>query len=163
MSIVPNDLRDALRRAGWFEGRRVTVHTSVSVDHPAYAVLAELGDLIFPNPSPSVTSIAFRYDKDAKEWMAAWEAALAMDLVSIAEQDDGHAALYLTDRGHMIGCSLVHPACFLVGQTFGKALQAIWSGERARPMLLPDEEEVILYGNRFRRGDPVVIGPDAFV
>ena len=80
-------------------------------------------------------------------------------MVGIAEQDDGHAELYLTQEGQVIGCSLIHPACFLVGRTFEEAMEAIARGVRARPMLLPGQEEVTLYGVTFRQGDEAVIGP----
>lgn len=47
-----------------------------------------------------------------------WEEVLATTMVGIAEQDGGHAELYLTQRGQVIGRSLVHPAFWLVGETF---------------------------------------------
>ncbi len=92
--------------------------------------------------------------------LIAWAAALETDFVSIAEEDDGHATLYLSGLGQVVGRSNVHPACFLVGRTIGEALEAIGSGKRAQPMLLPDENNVTLYGVTFRQGDDEVIGPD---
>lgn len=92
--------------------------------------------------------------------LIAWATALQTDFVSIAQEDDGHATLYLSGRGQVIGCSNVHPACFLVGRTIGEALNAIGSGKRAQPMLLPEESEVTLYGVIFREGDDDIIGPE---
>jgi hypothetical protein len=40
-----------------------------------------------------------------------------------------------------------------------EALEAIGSGKRAQPMLLPHESEVTLYGITFRQGEDEVIGP----
>jgi hypothetical protein len=91
--------------------------------------------------------------------MAAWEAALGAKMIGIAEQDGGHAEFYLSEGGHVIGCSLVHPACYLIGRTVQEALEALGSGRRAQPMLLPDENEITLYGVTFRRGDSEVIEP----
>ncbi len=82
---------------------------------------------------------------------------MGADMVGIAEVDDGHATLYLSSRGHVIGCSNIHDAYFLVGRTIG---EAIGSGRRAKPMLLPGESEVMLYGSTFCQGDVEVIGPD---
>jgi hypothetical protein len=93
----------------------------------------------------------------------AWAAALGTDMIGIAEEDDGHATLYLSGQGFVVGCSNVHPACFLIGRTVGEALDAIGSGKRAQPMLLPFESEVTLYGVTFRQGDKEVIGPDELI
>ena len=93
--------------------------------------------------------------------MAEWEAALGTSMVGIAEEDDGHGELYITQGGQVIFCSLVHPACSLVGITFAEAMEAIGRGDRSRPMLLPEQSEVTLYGVVFRQGDPGVLGPNA--
>jgi hypothetical protein len=80
-------------------------------------------------------------------------------MVGVAEQDGGHAELYLTERGQVVGCSLVHPACWLVGPTFEVAMLALAEGRRSKPMMLPGQCEAMLYGIRFRPGDPEVLGP----
>ena len=135
------------------------VPAEVPAGHPATAVLAELGGIAWLNPAPNVCSVAFQHVAEGASSIAAWEAALDTKMVGIAEEDDGHGELYLTDRGEVIGCSLVHPACFLVGRTFIEAVEAIGRGERARPMLLPREDEIVLYGITFRQGDKDVISP----
>lgn len=163
MSVVPEKMQTPFRGAGWFEGRHVAVDASVPTGHPANAVLAELGGLSLLEPAPNVCSIAFRHVTEGAPFVAAWEAALGTTMVGIAEEDDGHAELYLTQEGQVIGCSLIHPACFLVGRTFAEAMDAIGRGERARPMLLPAQEEVTLYGVSFRQGDEAVIGPAQLV
>lgn len=111
-------------------------------------------------PSPNICSIEFRHVTEGASDLITWATALKTDIVSIAEEDDGHATLYLSGRGQVIGCSNLHPACFLVGRTIDEALDAIGSGKRAQPMLLPDESEVTLYGVTFRQGDDGIIGPD---
>jgi hypothetical protein len=80
-------------------------------------------------------------------------------MVGVAEQDGGHGELYLTERGQVVGCSLVHPACWLVGETFEDAIVALVEGRRSKPMMLPEQQEVTLYGTRFRQGDNEVLGP----
>ena len=80
------------------------------------------------------------------------KAALQTRTVGIAEQDSGHGELYLAERGHLIGCSLVHDAYWLVGRTFAHGMEAIAKGERSRPILLPEDDEVMLYGVTFRHG-----------
>ena len=159
MSTVPRSMVTAFKTAGWFEGRQVAVPSAVPASHPASALLAELGGLTLVNPAPNICSVAFQHTTDAAELMVGWEAALGTELVGFAVEDDGHAELYLSDRGHVIGCSLVHPACFLVGRTIEEAIEGIGSGKRAQPMLLSDEEEITLYGDTYRQGDQAVLGP----
>jgi hypothetical protein len=159
MSVVPESMRTPFREAGWFEGRHVAVDATVPASHPATAVLAELGGLALLDPAPNICSIAFHHVAEGSAFVAEWEAALRTTMVGIAEEDDGHAELYLTQEGQVVGCGLVHPACFLVGRTFGEAMDAIGRGERASTMLLPEQDEVTLYGITFRQGDEAVIGP----
>lgn len=160
MSIVPDSMRWAFEAAGWTEGRQVHVPSGVPLHHPAQEVLAELGGLTLEDPAPNICSIKFQYRPDGGSDLNAWASALNTQIVGIAEEDDGHATLCLSGRGQVIGCSNVHPACFLVGRTIGEALDAIGRGKRARPMLLPHDSEVTLYGVTFRRSDDEVIGPD---
>ncbi|HET6942288.1 MAG TPA: SUKH-3 domain-containing protein [Sphingomicrobium sp.] len=159
MSVVPEAMRTPFRGAGWFEGRQVAVDRAVPAGHPASAVLAELGGLVLVEPAPNICSIAFQHVAEGAPFVAEWEAALGTKMVGIAKEDDGHSELHLTQSGQVIGCSLVHPACFLVGTTFEGAMNAIGRGERASPMLLPAQDEVTLYGVTFRHGDEAVIGP----
>jgi hypothetical protein len=112
MSAVPDSMRKAFEAAGWTEGRQIDVVSSVPLHHPAHAVLAELGGLTLTDPSPNICSIEFRHVNEGVSDLMAWTAALGTDMVSIAEADDGHATLYLTGRGQVIGCSNVHPAFF---------------------------------------------------
>ena len=161
MSVVPESVRPLFRAAGWFEGRHVAVDAAVPMGHPATAVLAELGGLALVDPTPSVCSVAFRHVTEGAPLLAEWEAVLGTKLIGIAEEDDGHGELYMTQRGQVIFCSLIHPACSLVGRTFAEAMEAIGRGERSRPMLLPEQPEVTLYGVVFRQGEPDVLGPSA--
>lgn len=159
MSAVPDSMRRAFEAAGWTEGRQVDVASSVPLHHPAHGVLAELGGLTLAHPAPDICSIEFCHVTERGSDLIAWATALRTDIVSIAEEDDGHSTLYLSGRGQVIGCSNVHPACFLVGRTIVEALDAIGSGKRAQPMLLPDESDLTLYGVTFRQGDDEIIGP----
>lgn len=159
MSIVPSSMTNKFEAAGWFPGRTIEVAPAVPFDHPAHAVLAEIGGLALSNPAPNICSVAFRHVTEGASDLAEWEAALGTDMVSFAEEDDGHATLYLSGRGHVFGRSNVHPAVFLIGRTIGEALDALGSGRRAQPMLLPDEDEITLYGVTFRQGDREVIVP----
>lgn len=163
MSIVPDSMKTVFEAAGWVHGRQVDVASAVPIDHPAHSALAELGGLTLTDATPGIRSIAFGHVAEGESDMAAWATALGTDMVGIAEQDGGHATLYLSGLGQVIGCSNVHPACFLIGRTIGEALDAIGRGKRAQPMLLPDEDEITLYGVTFHQGDEEVIGPNDLI
>ena len=159
MHVVPSSASSLFKLSGWFEGRRVAVDDVVPPQHAAYAVLAELGGITLRDPAPNLVSLTFRHVCDAAPELALWEAALATRMVGVAEQDGGHGELYLTERGQLVGCSLVHPACWLVGQTFQEGLLDLIEGRRSRPMMLPGQREMTLYGTRFEQGDDEVLGP----
>lgn len=159
MALVSQSAAAIFRTAGWFVGRRADVDPAVPRQHPSYEILTEFGGLRLVAPSPRSVSLRFGRVSDGIVMVRAWERALVTTMVGIAEVDDGHAELYLTERGQVIGCSLVHDAFWLVGETFSAAMDEICAGKRHRPMLLPDQQEVWLYGDRFRRGDAGVVEP----
>lgn len=99
MSVVPGSMSAVFKAAGWFDGRHVAVPPAVPISHPAYAVLAEFGGLTLMNPAPYICSISFQHLTRGASDMIAWEAALGTDMIGIAEEDDGHATLYLSGRG----------------------------------------------------------------
>jgi hypothetical protein len=159
MSVVPSSMSQVFERAGWHRGRNVGVPADVPSQHPAHALLAELAGIRLKRPASNIRSITFTHVMEAASHVRPWEAALATTMVGIAQQDDGHAELYLTEREEVIGCSLVHFALWLVGRTFPEAREAIVRGEPSKPMLLPGENGVTLYGSVYLQGDPAVIGP----
>lgn len=149
MSLVPSNVASLFRRAGWTEGRRVEVDPDVPPGHPGHAVLAELGGLLLERPAANICSIEFGRFEVGRASIHPWERALRSRMVGIAEKDDGHGELYITERGQVIASSLVHPAVSFVGPSFQEAMERIGRGQRFRPMLLPGQHEVMLYGIPF--------------
>jgi hypothetical protein len=147
--------------AGWFPGRQADVRVDAPPGHPARALLLELSGLALVRPRSSVVEVHFQPVSMAAGRVVAWATALRTHMSGIAETDDAQGELYMTDAGHVIGCSLVHDAFWLQGRTFAEAMERIWSGERSRPMLLPGQEETVLYGTTFRPGDPEILTPDS--
>jgi hypothetical protein len=148
-------------RAGWLPGRHVDVLVDAPPDHPAYSLLAELSGISLVRPGFRIVEVDFQPVSMAAGRVAAWAAALRTHMAGIAETHDAQGELYMTGAGHVIGCSLVHDAFWLQGRTFAEAMERLWSGERSRPMLLPGQQEAILYGISFRRGDSEILTPDS--
>ena len=161
MSVVPPNLRAEFMRGGWFEGRETSIDASVPQSHPARAVLAELSGVSLTRPDEHVIEVDFKFLKSDDSFIIAWATALGMRLVGIAEAHNAHGELFMTDLGHVIGSSVVHEACWFEGRSFAEAMAAILKGKRSRPMLLPTQAEVTLYGVVFEHGNAAVITPDS--
>ena len=161
MSVVPASLATVFERAGWFPGRDVVVRVDAPPGHPARPLLAELSGIALVRPQSRIVEVEFQPVSMAAGRVVAWAAALRTHMAGIAETHNAHGELYMTEAGHVIGCSLVHDAFWLAGRTFAEAMARIWSGGPSRPMLLPGQEEAILDGITFRRGDPDVLTPDS--
>lgn len=120
MDALSSDLMGALREAGWFEGRRVAVDASVSPEHPAHEVLAELGGLQLVREG--IVELDFQYVPEVDREIEPWAEALQTRLIGIAEAHNGHGILYMTSGGQIIGASIIHPACWFDGRTIEEAL-----------------------------------------
>ncbi len=103
--------------------------------------------------------VEFKHVIDEGRDVAAWEAALQATAIGIGELHNAHGELYMTNRGQLFGISVIHPACFFEGRTFDEAITAIVQEKRSRPMLLPGQDRVELYGEEFLQGDAEVVGP----
>jgi hypothetical protein len=135
----------------------VSVSDQVPADHPGYEVLAELGGLRLIKDE--IVELDFQYLPDLDSEIEPWAEALQTRLVGIAEHCNSHGGLYMTDGGQVIGVSYIHPACWFDGETIDEAIARHVSGARSRPMLLPGQADVILYGQTFRQGNKEVITP----
>ncbi len=92
-------------------------------------------------------------DEDYKK---TWEELLRTKLIWIAEVHNAHGALVMSSAGECYGCSDIHDAFYFEGETFREAVERLLLGKRSRPMLAPDQDEVDLYGETYRRGHPDV-------
>ena len=161
MSFVPAAMAPLFEQAGWFPGREVFVRVDAPPGHPARPLLTELSGIALVRPQSGIVEVDFQPVSMAAGRVVAWAAALGTHLAGIAETHNAHGELYMTGGGHVIGCSLVHDAFWLEGRTFAEAMERIWSGGRARPMLLPSQQEVALDGSTFQRGHPDILTPES--
>ena len=159
MSVAPSRFMSHLRRSGWRENRQVAVDGRVPSNHPAYQVLSELGGVSFASREWNKILLDFQYVEEAAEEARKWTQAYGMRLVGVAEIHNGHGEAYMTEQEHLIAFSLIHDACWFLGANLEAAMDALWREERARPMLLPGQESVDLYGETIMGKDPRVILP----
>ena len=85
-----------------------------------------------------------------------WEELLATQLVGVAEVHHGHEELYVDHHGRLFGASLIHDAFYLHGASFGEAMESLLFGRRAQPMLRPDQDRVMLYGDECTADHPAI-------
>ena len=163
MSLVPDDLVSKFERSGWHHGRQVAVDSGVPVDHPAHAVLAEFSGLrlMHFHGDYEVCEVDFQFVADKDDYPRLWEAALGTELVGIAEHHNAHGELWMSDRGHVFGNSMIHHAFWYIGSTFHEAIENLMAGRRGRPMLLDSEASATHFGREYTRSDPEVLHPSS--
>jgi SUKH-3 immunity protein len=159
MIDLPSELKPFFLEAGWTPQLKAQ---SKPNDHPAAQLLAQFSGLSVGGSGEGVecatSSLSFRGsdEEEPSAQIEMWQRALGVSLVSIAEVDDGYAELYIDSKGRFFGRSHVHEAFFLVGESFAAAMKALLLGYRCRPMLLPGQKLVTLYGHDFKSDSPAL-------
>jgi hypothetical protein len=94
-------------------------------------------------------------DADA-EYGSCWSSLIASKLIALAEVGNCHGWLFVDEVGRFFGASQVHDAFYFEGNNFAEAAERLLLGQRARPMLKPDQDEIYLYGEKFTSGHPAL-------
>jgi hypothetical protein len=149
-----------LEMAGWRADRNVPVSGSVPTTHPAWQALSNLGGLhVVPELDTGIEcgacDIEFNAPAAPSE-VVRWARLLGSTLVPVAEVGGGHGLLCIASDGTCYGSSYIHDAFYFEGERLEVALDRILLGKKARPMLRPDQSQVMLYGQTFVRGNPEV-------
>jgi len=150
-------------QAGWVRGRTVKVSARVSSGHPARAILSSFAGLRVGVAGPGLecaaSDIAFR-DRDSEhEFESQWSPYLRSQLICVGGQHNEHGELFIDSLGRVFGASLIHDAFWLDGENVWAGIENVLLGRRSRPLLHPDQDAVMLYGQRFARGDPGIFLP----
>ena len=157
MSLVPPELQAPFLLAGWSSGRRVSVSADVPTGHPAVEVLANLAGLAVGVTGPGIecaaSDISFGESPDRLPEADALEVAFESRLIAIAEIHNGHGQLLMDEAGRCFGVSLMHAATWFEGAILAAALRSLLTGLKGRPILLPGQTAVELYGQTFVEGD----------
>jgi hypothetical protein len=164
MKDFPPDVFDALSAAGWSSGRRDhetmarLERARVPVEHPAFAALAEFGALALGDTGAGEQcarcNVQFDLIAARDESAVRWAALLHTQLVGIGWTHNNHGELYMSEDGRVFENSVVHDAFCFLGANLSEALTRLLRGQKARPMLRPDQAEVRLYGDAFTAADP---------
>jgi hypothetical protein len=162
----PPDVLDTLRGAGWTPGRRdaKTIERlereQIPAGHPAFATLSELSALavgeIGRGEECARSNVSFDLLTDHDENVLKWASILRTRLVGLGWTHNNHGELFMAEDGRVFENSVVHDAFCFLGSDLAEALTRLLRGQRALPMLRPDQTEVTLYGERFIADDPNV-------
>jgi hypothetical protein len=85
-----------------------------------------------------------------------WDQLLAVQLIGVADVHHGHAQLFVDNHCRSFEASSIHDAFCFHAASFGEAMERILLGRRARPMLRPDQDRVMLYGKVCTSDDPTI-------
>ena len=161
MFALPFEVREWFLECDWTPHYRAAVPDSIPRDHPAYDVLENFGGIKLLERDCSaddepIVEFYFRavVYREVDSWMRRWERRLRTTLISIAEEHNGHAELYIDSYGRCFSNSLMH-ACFMfAGETFVDMLIGQLHHRRKRPLLPRFQHSVHIYGEEIYRGDP---------
>lgn len=168
--LVPKDLLEQFRSAGWWPGRSVglssAVTTQIPEQHPAFPILSGFSDITVGKCGPgelcATSDVTFRFIERCDD-ASIWSNLLQTVLVGVASVHNDHGQLYVDSIGRFFNISAIHDAAGYQGDSFAAAMHALLLGIPCRPMLRPDQESVTLYGREFRANHPEVYNYSAVV
>ncbi|MXP29955.1 hypothetical protein GRI58_14180 [Porphyrobacter algicida] len=168
MEVLSSAIEPEFRRAGWVPERRVQVSTNVPRDHRAFDVLQSFGGLKVGETGRgeecAKSDVEF-YETDMPDQLVeAWQTILKCRFVGIGECHHGHGQLWLDETGRLFNSGLAGmPKVSLEGTTFAEGMERLLRGFRSKPMLLPWQTQVTVWGEVFRAGDVGVLSAESFV
>ena len=140
---VPLAVRPLFVAAGWQPGRCVGVDSRVPQRHPAFEVLQEFGGLhVVRSEGGGIecgrADLEFCFREGDLDILSTWSELLRSRLVEVAEVQNRHGWLFVDEAGRCFGA------------------RRLLLGYRSRPMLRPDQHQVVLYGETFARGHSAI-------
>ena len=127
--------------------------------HPAVPILSAFSGLTVgkcgAGEQCGTSDVAFGFVERGDE-ADVWSGLLQTMLVGIATVHHNHCDLFIDSTGRCFTISGVHDATCYEGASFGEAMRHLLRGIRCRPMLRPDQQSVMLYGDEFTADSPEV-------
>lgn len=126
----------------------------VPLDHPARAVLAK-----------SAGTHCGRFfccllqPDECSSYVPLWEAILRTRLIGIGEFGGGYMLLFLASDGRCFSEDIVAGDVFYYDADSLAHFQSMKPDQRSRPMLRPDQDSVVSWGETFTRDSPEVYDP----
>lgn len=164
MNTLPLDIISFFTSAGWTPHRRQylsqDILNKIPDNHPAINLLTEFLGLKVgacgPGEQCATSDIEFRFIADDWDDISTWNDLLHTKLIGIAEVHHRHEQLYIDQTGKCYVLSGVSDDFSYCGADFTTAMQNLLLGRRLRPMLLPGQESVMLYGITYTADNPEI-------
>lgn len=159
MTPLPPAVLPIFAAAGWFPGRKVPVSLTVPADHPVAAILSEFDGLKVGETGPGIECarsdvIFWSPPNEGYEEIDEIGDLLQTELACFASAHNSHESLYIDREGQVFGVSPIMPGIWLMGRTFGEAMERALLGCKGSPLLLPSHDEMSWYGEMLLRGNP---------
>ena len=159
MNDLPVGIRHFFLEAGWLPGAQPRFTSELGADdHPAWSVLAEFNGLKVGQTGAgeecATSDVVFQELSGQDSTIDLWSRLLDSHLVRVAEFHHSHGELLIDQTGRCFAWSLIDDNFCFAGATFAEAMESLLLGRRLRPMLRPDQQEMSVYGESIRTGDP---------
>jgi len=163
--LLPQSVEHLFLSAGWFADRIVPGAGLSELSHPAAGIFSMFAGLhVEPTTAVGIecgtSDIAFELPDFDDASTTKWEAALRTRLVTIALVGNEHSGLLVATDGRCFELSYMHDCLGYLGQDFAESVERLLLGIRAKPMLRPDQDSVVMYGETYARNHPALYGQD---
>jgi hypothetical protein len=166
MSFLTSAIEPEFRRSGWFPDRSVCLTQAVPEGHPARGILEAFGGLVVGSTGSgeecACSDIAFGVPPDGDEDIDAWQELLNSSFIGLGNAHNGHEQLWLDRSGRLFSSGLASPMVLFLGESFAEGMEKLLRGRRGRPMLLPRQDKVMVWGRWFSASDMEVMTAAAF-
>lgn len=166
MAAFPTSVRPLFLEAGWHPGRLCALDERVPANHPAGDILRDFVGLRVGSTGRGEecarSDVTFRYIAEPDDQISAWEKLLQTKMIAFAESSQGYCELHTDEKGRVFSTNTVADGVYLMGWTFGEAMERLLLGRIAAPMLLPGQASVPLMGEDLKEGDPRILTSDHF-
>ncbi|MBD2106778.1 SUKH-3 domain-containing protein [Nodosilinea sp. FACHB-13] len=160
---IPTDILPFFQSAGWYPERRVALpnkaQSLIPEGHPAAMILSTFSGLrvgrVGLGEECAASDIIFGLIEDSEDAVGKWNDLLKTKLIGVAEYHHSHGELFIDAVGKCYSLGLQDTFCF-EGDNFNQAARNLLLGRRSRPMLLPGEESVMVYGEIYTAESPEV-------
>jgi len=173
VELLTRAIEPDFEAAGWFTGRDVDPVYPVSPKHPAHAILRAFTGLKVGGTGPGeecardgVFFGSHWFDgidkRQIEPEISDWQGLLKTEFVCLGDSADEHGEFWLDGKGRLFYNCLVAPIITYQGASFTEGMERLLRGRKCRPMLLPWQRQLTIWGECLTADDPRVLKAEFF-